>query len=339
MATTLQKGLFGGDPVEMQMQQQKLWQSAYAGAQNPYEKIGIALGQLGSTFLGGETAFQSKTKAINEAIASAGQLYQAGTAEYYKAIADSLPSEYSDSKEFATQKYIEVKKAETTAYTDAIKAIKDNPELAPTFTDPLKNSLLQKAVKNGWNEADVPLPQTNDEIKDFAKQFKLDKDPMYRQFMSMNMVAEKEAKKEVMESEKSLLTMESIRTTIAKNKKEMNKIDSDKFEAGARWNEERNSAISLFDANKLDPRQPLKGVNLANTELVNAQRIALRDPWTGKSGATIRQPGETAPPPAGGKSAATGGDIGQQVTTAFGSYEPSKYEYRIVNGQVQRKAK
>ena len=58
----------------------------------------------------------------------------------------------------------------------------------------------------------------------------------------------------------------------------------------------------MFDANKLDQRKPLKGINLANTELVNAQRIALRDPWTGKSGATIKQPGETpAAPSAGGK--------------------------------------
>ena len=339
MATSLQKGLFGGDPVAMQREDQKIWSQMYGQAGSPYEKIGIALGQLGGALFGGETPLQTKANAINEAIAKAGAQYQQGTAEYYKAIADAIPAEYADSRDFATQKYLETKKAETTAYTDSVKAIKDNPELAPTFIDPLKISLLQKATKNGWNEAETPIPQTMDEIKAFAKQFGVDKDPMYRQMMSLQQVADKEAKKEVMESEKALLTMESIRSTIAKNQKEINKIDSDKFEAGARWNEERNSAISLFDANKLDPRVPLKGINLANTELVNAQRIALRDPWTGKSGSVIRQPGETPAPSAGGKSAATGGDIGQQVTTAFGSYEPSKYEYRIVNGQVQRKAK
>lgn len=340
MATTLQKGLFGGDPVEMQMQQQKLWQNAYANAQNPYEKIGIALGQIGATALGGETPFEAKAKAINNAITQAGQQYQAGTAEYYKAIADALPEEYSDSKEFATQKYLETKKAETTAYTDAIKAIKDNPELAPTFTDPLKNALLQKATKNGWNEAEVPVPQTNEEIKAFAKQFGLDKDPMYRQFMSMNMVAEKEARKETQQEEQRLLTMDSIRSTIAKNNRDMQKIKDDKFEAGNRWNQEREAALALFRANNLDPNVPLRGINLANTELVNAQRIALRQPWTGKATEQITPPGATAPAAAtGGKTAVQGGDIGQQAKAAWGSYEPNKYDYAIINGQLKRALK
>lgn len=333
MATTLQKGLFGGDPVEMQMQQQRMFQSAYANAQNPYEKIGIALGQLGGKVFGGESELQIKANAINTAIGQAGQQHQVGTADYYKAIADLLPAEYADSKEFATQKYLETKKNDTATYTNAIKAIKDNPELAATFTDPLKNSLLQKATKNGWNPEETPIPQTNEEIKTFAKQFSLDRDPMYRQFMSMNMVAEKEARKETQQEEQRLLTMESIQSTINKNKADLGKIASDKFEAGARWNEERNSAISLFDANKLDPRQPLKGINLANTELVNAQRIALRDPWTGKSGSTIRQPGAATPTPAGAP------NIKQQVESLGQVYDPAKFDYRIVNGQVQRKAK
>jgi hypothetical protein len=333
MATTLQKGLFGGDPVAMKREEQKVWSTLYGQAGSPYEKMGIALGQIGGALFGGESALSSKANAINKAIEQAGSQFQQGTAEYYKAIADALPQEYADSKDFATQKYLETKKAETTAYTDSVKAIKDNPELAPTFIDPLKISLLQKATKNGWNEAETPMPQTMDEIKAFAKQFGVDKDPMYRQMMSLQQVADKESKKETMEAEKSALTMESIRSTITKNKKEINKIDSDKFEAGARWNEERNAAIALFNANKLDPRTPLKGINLANTELVRAQSIALRDPWTGKSGATIKQPGETTSTPSAGT------DLKSQVERLGQTYDPTKFEYRIINGQVQRKAK
>jgi hypothetical protein len=332
MATSLQKGLFGGDPVAMQREEQKVWSNMYGQAGSPYEKMGIALAQIGGTLFGGENTISSKANAINKAIEAASAQYQQGTAEFYKAVADALPAEYADSKEFATQKFLETKKAETTAYTDAVKAIKDNPELAPTFIDPLKISLLQKATKNGWNEAETPMPQTMDEIKAFAKQFGVDKDPMYRQMISMQMVADKEAKKEVMEAEKGALTMESIRSTIARNNREISKIASDKFEAGNRWNQERESALALFKANNLDPNVPLKGINLANTELVNAQRIALRNAWTGKATEQIT-------PPGGGKSAAEGGDIKQQVTTTFGSYDPTKYEYRIVNGQVQRKAK
>jgi hypothetical protein len=294
MATTLQTGLFGGDPVAMKREEQKVWSNLYGQAGSPYEKMGIALAQIGGTFFGGESALSSKTSAINKAIESANAQFQQGTAEYYKAIADALPQEYADSKDFATQKYLETKKAETTAYTDSVKAIKDNPELAPTFIDPLKISLLQKATKNGWNEAETPMPQTMDEIKAFAKQFGVDKDPMYRQMISLQQVADKEAKKEVMESEKSLLTMESIRTTISKNKADLNKMEKDaKFDQGDRWNAEREAALALFTANKIDPTKPLKGINLANTELVNAQKIALREPFTGKKSMTITPAGGT----------------------------------------------
>ena len=333
-----QKGLLGYDPMEMRVLQQKQWQSMYANAQSPYEKMGLALGQLGGALFGAfDSGADVKANKINEAIAAAGQQYTQGTAEYYKAISDALPADsmFTDSKEFATQKYVEVKKAETTAYTDAVKAIKDNPELLPTFVDPLKINLLQKATRKGWNEAEVPMPQTQEEITAFAKQFGLDTDPMYRQMISMQKVAEKEAKKEVLEAEKGALTMESIKSTIRRNDAELNKIQKDaKFDQGDRWNAEREAALALFTANKLDPTKELRGINLANTELVNAQKIALRQPFTGKASMTITPPGG-----AGGKSASEGGDIKQQVTTAFGTYEPTKYEYRIVNGQVQRKAK
>lgn len=331
-----QKGLLGYDPMEMKVLQQKQWQSMYANAQSPYEKMGLALGQLGGALFGAfDSGADVKANKINEAIAAAGQQYTQGTADYYKAISDALPADsmFTDSKEFATQKYVEVKKAETTAYTDAVKAIKDNPELLPTFVDPLKLSLLQKATRKGWNEAEVPMPQTQEEITAFAKQFGLDTDPMYRQMISMQKVAEKEAKKEVMEAEKGALTMDSIRSTIARNKAELGKIEKDaKFDAGDRWNAELDAANALFKANNIDPTKPLKGINLANTELVNAQKIALRQPFTGKAA----KPGAGD---GGGKSASEGGDIKQQVTTAFGTYEPTKYDYRIVNGQVQRKAK
>jgi hypothetical protein len=336
MATTLQKGLFGGDPVAMQAEQQKIWNQLYGQAGSPYEKMGIALGQLGGTLFGGESTMSSKTNAINKALENAAAMYQQGTPEYYKAVAeDPALANYADSKEFATQKYLEAKKAETAEFAAERKGVREDPGSVDVYAPKYATTLLNKARAKGFDPTTETVPETTEEIKAFAKLYALDTDPAYNKFMTLRTLSEKEAKKETMEAEKSALTMESIRTTIAKNKREINKIDSDKFEAGARWNEERNSAIALFDANKLDPRTPLKGINLANTELVNAQRIALRDPWTGKSGATIKQPGETTPPPVGGGK----GDISKQATTAFGSYDTTKYDYRIVNGVVQRAPK
>lgn len=81
-------------------------------------------------------------------------------------------------------------------------------------------------------------------------------------------------------SEKEALDIERIQTTIKKNKAELDKLGTD-FDAGTRWNAEREAALALFRANNLDPNVPLKGAALVNTELVNAQKIALRQPWTG----------------------------------------------------------
>lgn len=62
---------------------------------------------------------------------------------------------------------------------------------------------------------------------------------------------------------------------------------------------------------------------------------------TGQSG--NQQGGEqpaASPAPAPAASPSSGGsDLSAQVKSAFGSYEPDKYEYRINNGVVQRKAK
>jgi hypothetical protein len=304
MATAFQKGLFGGDPVEIATQQQRMWSNMYASAQSPYEKMGIALGQLGGAVLGGETPVETKAKTITSVLESAQSNYTPGTAEYFKYVAENIPPEYSDSRAYAISEYQRAKKSELDTTIAVNKQVKENPETVAEFAAPLAQNLLSKARSKGWNPEDTPVPETPDGIKAFATLYGLDKDPDYRRYQVLQKIAEKEGRKEVQEEEKRLLTMESIQTTINKNKADLGKIASDKFEAGARWNEERNSAIELFKANNIDPRKPLKGSNLANTELVNAQRIALRDPWTGKSGSVNKDAGTTTgggatPPPAG----------------------------------------
>lgn len=287
MATTLQKGLFGGDPVAMQQAEKQQWAAMYGQAGSPYEKMGLALAQLGGAVLAPANAIDTKAAAVNKALQNAAAQYQQGTAEYYKAIAeDPALSEYSDSKEFATQKYLETKKAETTAYTDSVKAIKDNPELAPTFIDPLKISLLQKATKNGWNEADTPIPQTMDEIKSFAKQYGVDKDPMFRQMVSLQAVADKEAKNEQVKAEKDLLSVDQIKANIRLDNARLGQIGKDDFDKGARWNAENAAARQFLEANKVDLNKPLTGAAKANPAFVEAYQKALRNDWTGSKGIT-----------------------------------------------------
>lgn len=300
MATTFAKGLFGVDPAEYSMQQQKLWSNLYAQAGSPYEKMGIALAQIGGTALGlTETPVDKKIADISKVLNDISTQYQVGTAEYYKAVADALPAEYPDAKAQAMAEYIKFKANETKTYTDAVKAIKDNPETVDTFTDPLKISILQKAtVRKGWSEEETPVPTTVAEMADFAKKFGLTADPEYRRYVAMNKVAEKEKTKEAQEEKKRGLDIQNTEVIIEKNKKELSKIASDNFTAGDRWNAEREAAIALFRAARIDPTQPLKGANLANTELVNAQSKALRDPWTGKGNVTITPPSAVGAPPA-----------------------------------------
>jgi hypothetical protein len=299
MATTFAKGLFGVDPAEYSMQQQKLWSNLYSQASSPYEKMGIALAQIGGTAFGlTETPVDKKIADISKVLNDIGTQYQVGTAEYYKAVADALPAQYPDAKAQALAEFVKFKKAETDTYASAIKAIKDNPETVDTFADPLKISILQKATRKGWNEEETPVPTTAAEMADFAKKFGLTADPDFRRYSSMYKVADKEKTKEAQEEKKRGLDIENTEVLIKKNKKDLEKIGND-FTQGDRWNAEREAAISLFRAAGLDPTKPLKGAALANTELVNAQAKALRDPWTGKGNVTITPPSAVgAPPPA-----------------------------------------
>lgn len=318
MATTpFARSLFGVDPAEYALNQQKMWSNMYAQASSPYEKMGLALAQIGGTALGAtETPVDRKIADITKVLNDIGTQYQVGTAEYYKAVADALPPEYADAKAQAMAEFIKFKQAETKTYTDAVKAIKDNPEVVDTFADPLKVNILKKATTKGWSEEEVPVPTTSAEMTAFAKKFDLTADPDYRRYVAMYKVAEKESAKEKVEQDIKLLRVEDIKGQIAKNKAELNKIANDNFDAGQRWNAEREAAIALFQAAGLDPSKPLRGAALANTELVNAQGKALRQPWQGKANVTITPPiipgaASTTPP---APRASTGGAGGWSAT-------------------------
>jgi hypothetical protein len=305
IAPSFTTGLLGYNPREEQLQQQKLWAGLYGQASSPYEKIGIGLGQLGGALVGnlmGESATQQRERTLLSVKEAADQQFTPGSPEYYKFVADNLPAgaEYSQSKDVATQEFLKARKAADEAFAAERKGVRDDPESVDVYTTKYANPLLAKAQARGFDPEKEPTPQTTDEIKAFAKLYDLDKDPNYNRLMTLRTLADKEAKREEQREKKEALSIEQIESTIKKNKAELGKIASDKFEAGNRWNEERNSAIELFRANKLDPRNQLKGINLANPALVKAQEIALRDPWTGKSGSVIKQPGAATPTPSTG---------------------------------------
>lgn len=338
IAPSFTTGLLGYNPREEQLQQQKLWAGLYGQASSPYEKIGIGLGQLGGALVGGlmgESATQKRERTLLTVKEAADQQFTPGSPEYYKYVADNLPAgaEYSQSKDLANQEFLKARKAADEAFAADRKGVREDPESLDVYTSKYATPLLAKAQARGFDPEKEDTPQTTEAIKAFAKLYDLDKDPNYNKLLTLRTLADKEAKKEARKEETELLTIEKIQSTITKNKAELGKIGSDKFEAGNRWNQEREAALALFTANKLDPRVPLKGINLANTELVRAQSIALRNPWTGKATEQITPPGTPPAAPAGSA------DIKQRVESSGQVYDTSKYEYRIVNGQVQRRAK
>lgn len=81
--------------------------------------------------------------------------------------------------------------------------------------------------------------------------------------------------------EKDRLDTDRIRSIIDKNRKEINKIDKDNFDAGTRWNFERQAAIDLLASYGYQPGDKLKGADQINTELQNAQEKSLREIWGG----------------------------------------------------------
>ena len=336
-------GLLGYNPREEQLQQQKLWAGLYGQASSPYEKIGIGLGQLGGALVGGlmgESATQKRERTLLTVKEAADQQFTPGSPEYYKYVADNLPAgaEYSQSKDLATQEFLKARKAALAEQANERKSVREDPESLDLFTPKYATPLLAKAQARGFDPEKETAPQTTAEIKAFAKLYDLDKDPNYNNLMALRTLAEKEAKKEAQRAEKEALTIEQIQSTIKKNKAELGKIANDKFDAGERWNAELNAALALFKANGLDPYKKLPNSALANTELVNAQKIALRQPWTGNKITTPGTPPAAPPTPAGSA------DIKQLVESSGQPYDPAKYDYRIVKdasgkNQVQRKAK
>lgn len=272
MATVdLYKNLLGYDPREQQLQQQKLWAGLYGAAQSPYERMGLALGQLGGTLFGGETAEQGRAGILNKVLTDVGSQYSPNTPEYFKAIADALPADMANAKAYALQEAQKLETAATKQTREDVEFVSKRPEQLATELQTLTTRLENKAKLAGWSgEGEVPADI----------QAKLEKTPEYKKIMQLSTAGQEALMDRAQKEEKEALTIESLQTTIKKNKKELNEI-GDKFDAGTRWNYERQAAIDMLAAAGYKPTDKLRDVDQLNTALTGAQKIALREPWTG----------------------------------------------------------
>lgn len=286
MATVdLYKNLLGYDPYERRIQEQKLWGNLYQGAQSPYERMGIALGQIGSTLFGGDTRSQTETAELSKVLQEVGSQYEVNSPEYFKAIAAALPESMSNAKAYASQKALEAEGVARKQTREDIEFVTKNPDQLSTELSTLTTRLENRAKLAGWTgEGEVP-PEI---------QAKLEKTPEYKKIMQLSSAGQTAIMDREQKERKEALTIESLETTIKKNKADLNKIGND-FDSGTRWNYERQAAIDTLAAAGYEPNAKLQGADQLNTALVSAQKVALRQPWTGGK--------SSVPPAAGGWSA------------------------------------
>lgn len=272
MATVdLYKNLLGYDPREQQLQQQRLWAGLYGSAQSPYERMGLALGQLGGALFGGETAEQGRMGVVNKALQEVGSQYTPNTPEYFKALADALPADMVNARAYALQEAQKLEAAATKQTREDVEFVSKRPEQLATELQTLTTRLENKARLAGWSgEGEVPADI----------QAKLEKTPEYKKIMQLSTAGQESLIDRAQKEKKEALTIESLETTIKKNKKELADI-GDKFDAGTRWNYERQAAIDMLAAAGYTPTQKLEGADQLNTALTSAQKIALREPWQG----------------------------------------------------------
>lgn len=332
--------------------------------------IGQLFGAGASKLFGMEDSDVKRESDVYGAISTAASRFPAGSPEYYRAVAEALPQtpEYASSRATALEAAQKATTEEMTSLrTDAqfyekapeqtgaaLADLARQLEINPNNPVALRryNAITQAGVTGAMEQfqkqetaateayrKNIEFYKKNPEqaatkLAELAARIEINPQDTaaISEYTTIAQAASSGAMAETAQAEKEALSAESIRTTIAKNKKELAQL-GDKFEAGDRWNAERQAAIDLFAANKLDPKQPLKGAALLNTELVRAQSVALREPWTGAP--TAARPAATAAP-----KPAEVNPIKAKVEAAGQVYDPVNYEYREgPGGVIQRKLK
>ncbi len=161
--------ILGYDPEERKRKRQE--EAARVSASllsgDPYRSIGFSIGQLfgaGANKLFGsedpEIKFQST---VRDAISSASQNYEAGSADYYKALAASLPqtSEYSNSIATARELAQKAGQEEEKQFRDTTKFVADNPEALTGEAQKL-NARIAAKLRAAGVDPTQPLSRVNE---------------------------------------------------------------------------------------------------------------------------------------------------------------------------------
>jgi hypothetical protein len=267
--------LLGYDPREDELTRRKLWAGLYGAAQSPYEKIGIGLSQLGGALFDRVTGDESADPVaqINKVATDAGQQFEVNSPEYFNYIAANVSNPTVRQNAAALAREAEMKATKQTR--EDIEFVGKNPDQLATELQTLTDRLERKARVLGWTPEDPLNQEVPPEI-----QAKLEKTAEYKKILQLSNAGQTSLMDRAQKEEKEGLTIESLKTTIAKNKKDLKDIGAN-FDAGTRWNFERDAAIKALAAAGYKPDDELKGADKLNTALVSAQKVALRELWQG----------------------------------------------------------
>lgn len=334
MATkNIYSSILGYDPYESQINERKLWSGLYQGAQSPYERMGLALAQLGGNLFGGETREQKEFSSLNDVIKQVGSQYTPGSAEYYRAVSDALPPEMVESKTRAAQLALELERKDQEQVRSDVKFLKDNPDQLATEIQGLQTKLENKAKVLGWNPTET-AQEVPPEIM-----AKLVTAPEYKRILQLSSAGQTalidRAQKEEKEAtdlaiSKLNLSMKDLdirgkELNIEKLTREISGIKNDVL-----------ASREFFRVNNLDYTKPLDAQNIPAklkytpgfmSSLISAQKKALE--------------GVPTPPAAPGAPSTTPNvqPLTKLEVEARGGRFEEGWDYALVDGQLRRQPK
>lgn len=251
-------GLFGSATrlQEAELANRKLWQGMYANAGSPYEKMGLALAQIGGTILGVDETGGAATedKDLQTAISTAEQKYQVGTADFYKEVYSLIPAKYGESKDVALQRYLALDKQEKETLNTAYESVDKRPDQYPAVAAPMVQDLVNKAKANGFNPEEEALPATAAEMVKFGQTYKLTKDKNFVNLVGLTRTYEKSFADEASKAEEQLLDVQGKKQGLVKGELDIARSRQLLSESG----KDSNAANEFFRINNIDPTKPLE---------------------------------------------------------------------------------
>jgi len=301
--------LLGYDPREDELARQKLWAGLYGSAASPYEKMGLGLGQALTGLFGG-TDSESPVAQINKVATEAGQQFEVNSPEYFNYIAANVKDPNIKANAAALAREAENKATKQTR--EDIEFLTKNPDQLATELQTLTTRLENKARTLGWK------PEEGTEVPPEV-QAKLEKTAEYKKIMQLSSAGQTAIMDRAQKEEREALNLTKTKQDIQLGAVKLQEAGKDK-----------NTAMQWFTQEGLDPTKPLipqiqnkpEYAMYGLSKILDLQQKALK----GETPKAVTTPKEDP-------------IIKAAVENTGQAYRPDLYDYRIVNGKVQRAPK